>query len=120
MKFLIDNNLSPRLAEILNDAGHDAIHLHDLGMQAATDHVVLAHAASEARVLISADTTLVSPTASQVSGAYRGRRGKNEKGLQDGPDLSRECSGARSPLGTGQRGSQQLLPLRQRQKIPWR
>ena len=56
MKFLIDNNLSPLLAESLTVQGHDAIHLRDLGMQAATDEVVLARAAAESRVLVSADT----------------------------------------------------------------
>ena len=53
MKFLIDNNLSPLLADALKAAGHDAVHLRDLGMQAATDHVVLEHARADERVLVS-------------------------------------------------------------------
>ena len=56
MKFLIDNNLSPLLADALKAAGHDAVHLRDLGMQAATDHIVLEHARANERILVSADT----------------------------------------------------------------
>ena len=56
MKFLIDNNLSPLLADALKAAGHDAVHLRDLGMQAAADHVVLEHARADERILVSADT----------------------------------------------------------------
>jgi Domain of unknown function (DUF5615) len=48
VKFLIDNNLSPLLAESLTAHGHDALHLRDLGMQAATDEAVLARAAAKA------------------------------------------------------------------------
>lgn len=51
MKFLIDNNLSPLLADALKAAGHDAVHLRDLGMQAATDHAVLEHARADERIL---------------------------------------------------------------------
>ncbi len=32
MRFLIDNALSPRIAEGLNEAGHDAIHVRDIGL----------------------------------------------------------------------------------------
>lgn len=56
MKFLIDNNLSPQVAGRLEAAGHDAIHLRDLGLQAATHHDVMARAAADGRVLVSADT----------------------------------------------------------------
>jgi predicted nuclease of predicted toxin-antitoxin system len=56
MTFLIDNNLSPLLADHLKTAGHDAAHVRDYGLQAATDPVVLAQARSDNRVLISADT----------------------------------------------------------------
>lgn len=56
MRFLIDNNLSPALAEILRVSGHDVCHLREIGLQAATDEVVLARARDERRVLVSADT----------------------------------------------------------------
>jgi predicted nuclease of predicted toxin-antitoxin system len=56
MRFLIDNNLSPKLADLLADAGHDASHVRDLGLGSANDEVVLDRARLENRILISADT----------------------------------------------------------------
>jgi predicted nuclease of predicted toxin-antitoxin system len=56
MRFLVDNNISPKVAQILADTGHDTRHVRDYGLQAATDSEVLERAAAEARVLISADT----------------------------------------------------------------
>ena len=56
MRFLIDNNLSSVVASLLNEAGHDAIHVREHQLQAATDAVVLEKARTENRVLISADT----------------------------------------------------------------
>ena len=56
MKFLVDNALSPRLAELLNEAGHDAVHVRNRGLQRASDSDLFELAAREARTILSADT----------------------------------------------------------------
>ncbi len=56
MRFLIDNALSPAVAERLKAAGHDAAHVRDYGLQAASDDEIFVHAQQEQRVLVSADT----------------------------------------------------------------
>lgn len=56
MRLLLDNNLPPRLATLLQDAGHDTEHVRDHGMQAAGDQDVLGLARQQRRTLISADT----------------------------------------------------------------
>jgi predicted nuclease of predicted toxin-antitoxin system len=56
VRFLIDQALSPAVAIELNRAGHDAIHVRELGMQAASDQEIFDHAAQDDRIVVSADT----------------------------------------------------------------
>ena len=56
MRFLIDNALSPVVAEGLRQADHEAIHVRDLGLAAADDETIFEHADRDQRVIVSADT----------------------------------------------------------------
>lgn len=56
LRFLVDNALSPQLVDALRDAGYDALHVRDLGMETARDDEIFARAAADQRVIVSADT----------------------------------------------------------------
>jgi predicted nuclease of predicted toxin-antitoxin system len=55
MKFLIDQALSPLLADRLKLVGYDVVHVRDYGMQKASDNEILSRADKEDRILLSAD-----------------------------------------------------------------
>lgn len=56
MRFLVDNAVSPALANGLRAKGHDALHVRDLGMAAASDEEIFKLATQQDRIIISADT----------------------------------------------------------------
>jgi predicted nuclease of predicted toxin-antitoxin system len=56
LRFLVDNSLSPLVADGLRKAGHDAAHVRDYAMQTADDALILDRARRERRIIVSADT----------------------------------------------------------------
>ena len=56
MRFLLDECLPGRLAEMLRAAGHDCSHVYDAGLRGQPDEQIMALAERERRILISADT----------------------------------------------------------------
>jgi predicted nuclease of predicted toxin-antitoxin system len=56
MKLLIDNALSPLVAEGLRTGGYDAIHVRTIGMAKAADEDIFEWCQANDRVVVSADT----------------------------------------------------------------
>ena len=56
MKFLLDQNVSPALIDLLSEAGHEAEHVRGLGLSEASDGEVLAATSVAGAVLVSSDT----------------------------------------------------------------
>jgi len=56
LKFLIDNALSPYVAEALRAKGFSAVHVRDFGMQDAKDEDIFEFAAKDEFIIVSADT----------------------------------------------------------------
>ena len=58
MKFLADMGISPRSAVFLRGLGHDAIHLHDEGLDRLSDANIIAKARTEGRIVLTSDLDL--------------------------------------------------------------
>lgn len=54
-RLVVDENLSPRLAQGLRDRGHDAVHVNEVGLRSAPDPVIMAWAARERRAVVTQD-----------------------------------------------------------------
>ena len=58
VRFLVDAQLPPRLARNLCDAGQVAEHVNNIGLGAATDDEIAAHAVASSSVIITKDADL--------------------------------------------------------------
>ena len=56
MRLLIDENLPSRIATLLSEAGHDAVHVRDLDAAGASDPQIIDLALADGRTIVSADT----------------------------------------------------------------
>ena len=56
MRFVVHANLSPRVAGYLREAGHDAVHVAELGLLSASDSTIMDWAREDRRVVVSNDT----------------------------------------------------------------
>lgn len=59
MRFLLDENVSYRLAGHLMAAGHEAVHVNEIGLTGTDDAVILSHARAEGMILVTADHDFV-------------------------------------------------------------
>lgn len=59
MKFLIDAQLPPALCRWLRDHSHEAAHVSDIGMIAASDVAIAARAETDGAILVSKDEDFV-------------------------------------------------------------
>ncbi len=55
MKLLFDENLSPRLADLVRDAYPDCVHAHNVGLQGATDQAIWEYARDHGLIIVSKD-----------------------------------------------------------------
>jgi len=56
MKFLFDQNLSPRLPRLLSDLYPDSVHIRDIGLRDETDTVIWRHARQHGFIIVSKDS----------------------------------------------------------------
>lgn len=65
MRLLLDENLSPRVGRALEQAGHDVVHVTEVGLGNTDDADILDAAADGGRAVVTADTDFGAPLAAR-------------------------------------------------------
>jgi predicted nuclease of predicted toxin-antitoxin system len=68
VKFLIDAQLPPALARWLQDAGHKAQHVQDVGLREATDVAIWTHALNTEAIIVTKDEDFAARSAREATG----------------------------------------------------
>lgn len=55
MKFLADMGISPQSVEFVRKVGHEAVHLHELGLDTLSDSEILEKARKETQIVLTSD-----------------------------------------------------------------
>ena len=104
MRFLVDNALSPIVAERLRQAGHAAVHVRDYELAAASDEEIFERAKTDDRILVSADTdfaTLLALRAESRPSLILFRQARNRRPEQQAAMLLSNLPAIEEPLQSG-------------------
>ena len=100
----MDNAMSPAVAIRLREAGHDAIHVRDVGLTAAEDEAIFDEAAKANRIILSADTdfaTLLALRGETKPSVILFRRGVDRRPEQQAALLLANLDAAKESLKSG-------------------
>lgn len=104
MKFLVDDALSPLVAQGLRKGGYDAVHVRDIHLQEAEDEDIFNWCVSEDRIVVSADTdlgTLLALRNAKKPSVVLLRRISQRRPAEQVTVLLANLPGLKEPLETG-------------------
>jgi predicted nuclease of predicted toxin-antitoxin system len=104
VRFLLDQNVSSKVVDLLGGAGHDAIHVRAIGMREATDAAVLDRAAAEGRVIVTGDSdfgTLLAQSRANYPSVLFLRRVQGQRSVQQAALILDNLSAVTEDLTAG-------------------